>query len=88
MERYKFQYKSSLGKQPSAELQWKGTDVCMDLYCVCGEPTHLDCEFVYFFKCSKCGRIYEMDPTIKMIEVPKEWYPHIEAEWNPKTGED
>lgn len=38
-------------------IQWKGTDVCMDVHCKCGEHSHLDAEFAYYIKCPKCGSI-------------------------------
>lgn len=37
-------------------VQWKGTDVCMDVRCECGELTHVDAMFCYFLKCGNCGR--------------------------------
>ncbi len=47
-------------------IQWKGTDVCMDIHCLCGELTHVDGEFGYYVECSKCGRVYEVDPTVSL----------------------
>lgn len=32
-------------------IQWKGTNVCMDIYCECGYHGHIGDEFVYFVKC-------------------------------------
>jgi hypothetical protein len=28
-------------------IQWKGTDVCMDIHCECGTLSHIDGEFAY-----------------------------------------
>lgn len=44
-------------------IQWKGTDVCMDFRCECGEDVHIDGMFVYAIECSKCGVRWEM-PSI------------------------
>lgn len=27
---------------PTGFIQWKGTDVCMDVYCKCGYHSHID----------------------------------------------
>lgn len=45
---------------PSAFIQWKGTDVCMDFYCDCGAQGHFDGDFAYAVKCQHCGQIWEM----------------------------
>ena len=57
---------------PHAWIQWKGTDVCMDVHCVCGHHGHVDSWFAYFYRCIKCGvtfvvgcnvRLYPIDPA-------------------------
>lgn len=48
--------------RPFAFVQWKGTDVCMDFHCECGEHNHFDGYFAYVVKCAKCGQEWEM-PT-------------------------
>ena len=47
-------------KYPYAFIQWKGTDVCMDFHCECGEHHHIDAMFVYNVKCHKCGVVWEI----------------------------
>ena len=49
--------------RPSAYIQWKGTDVCMDFHCECGSRYHFDGEFAYTVKCPKCSTVWEM-PTL------------------------
>ena len=46
----------------------------MDAYCSCGWQSHVDAEFAYFFKCPKCGKVYEINGHVEFIEVknPKE----------------
>jgi hypothetical protein len=30
---------------PHGWIQWKGTNVCMDVYCACGHHSHIDAKF-------------------------------------------
>lgn len=57
---------------PTTFVQWKGTDVCMDLYCVCGEQFHIDGFFAYAVQCPHCKRRYEMSTRVEMREMSKE----------------
>ena len=54
---------------PHGWIQWKGTSVCMDVHCECGELTHIDEEFCYYIKCGNCGKIYECDGHIKLYPL-------------------
>jgi hypothetical protein len=58
--------------KPSAWLQWKGSDVCIDVHCECGAHMHFDCDFLYHVKCSACGQVYEMDGHIQMHKLDHE----------------
>lgn len=58
--------------RPCAFIQWKGTDVCADYYCVCGEQFHLDVDFAYAVQCHHCGRRYEVSAMIELREMPPE----------------
>lgn len=53
-------------------IQWQGTDVCMDVHCVCGERGHIDGEYVFLYSCPKCGRHYAVGHVVKLIELTKE----------------
>jgi len=55
--------------QPTGWIQWKGTDVCMDVRCKCGKLSHLDAEFAYHVECPHCGAVYLCNPNIQLIEV-------------------
>jgi hypothetical protein len=55
--------------RPNAFIQWKGTNVCMDVYCVCGDQFHVDADFAYAVQCRHCGRVYEMSAMIEMREL-------------------
>lgn len=48
---------------PNCFIQWKGTDVCMDFRCTCGQHYHIDAEFAYALHCVKCDTLWEM-PSI------------------------
>ncbi len=53
-------------------IQWKGTDVCVDLHCACGEQTHYDGDFLYYWVCPYCDRLWEMGTHISRYEVATE----------------
>jgi hypothetical protein len=55
--------------EPHGWIQWKGTDVCMDVYCKCGQISHIDCDFTYHIKCPHCGQVYECDSHISLIPL-------------------
>ncbi len=54
---------------PEVFLQWKGTDVCLDFRCACGEGGHFDGYFAYHLRCTNCGRVYTMPSTVVLSEV-------------------
>lgn len=58
--------------RPSAFIQWKGTQVCMDCYCTCGHHFHIDDEFCYAVQCPTCQRRFEMSSVIEMREMEPE----------------
>lgn len=49
-------------------IQFKGTNLCMDLRCDCGQLSHIDGDFLYFMKCGYCGKTYELNGRIELIE--------------------
>lgn len=80
---------------PNGWIQWKGTDVCMDIHCKCGENSHVDGDFQYFFVCPKCKTSYAVGCNVKMIELTPEQiehnadHPSYQDAVNQKnTGED
>lgn len=54
---------------PHAWIQWKGTNVCADIRCSCGNDTHVDDWFCYSVKCGKCGRLWGMDPNVTLVPL-------------------
>jgi hypothetical protein len=61
-------------------IQWKGTNVCIDLHCKCGAHMHFDGDFLYHFSCPHCGRKYALGQNVALIELTED-----EAEAN-RTG--
>lgn len=57
---------------PHGWVQWKGTNVCMDIHCKCGKMSHVDAEFAYFVKCPYCKTVYMCNGHIELIEVKEE----------------
>lgn len=58
--------------QASTYIQWKGTDVCMDLTCSCGHLSHFHGRFAYCVQCPSCKLIYELGSSVeaKMVDKP------------------
>jgi hypothetical protein len=59
-------------KKPLALLQHKGTNVCMDVHCVCGHHSHFDTDFTYFLRCPKCDALYAVGHVLALHPLPKE----------------
>lgn len=53
-------------------IQWKGTNVCIDLHCKCGEHFHLDREFAYFTQCPKCSQYYALGSYVRLVPLALE----------------
>lgn len=64
--------------ETSVFVQWKGTEACLDLHCLCGYHGHFDGLFAYFVGCGQCGRVYEMPHTFTLTPVDKD-EPLVEA---------
>ncbi len=58
---------ADIPKGPHCWIQWKGTDVCMDVHCECGELSHVDAEFAYKVKCPGCGKIWHVSPYVRLV---------------------
>lgn len=61
---------------PNGWIQWKGTGVCMDVHLPCCDDAHVDADFCYFIKCS-CGKVWNLDPTIKLVELHPDEVPLV-----------
>jgi hypothetical protein len=58
--------------KPHGWIQWKGTQVCMDVYCKCGFHGHIDDDFVYNVKCPMCGTTYMCNGHIQLVELTED----------------
>lgn len=74
-----------LNEKPHGWIQFKGTDICLDVHCKCGNLTHIDGDFIYFLECSACGAVYELNGHIELIERTRE---SIDAETTIYKTED
>jgi hypothetical protein len=57
---------------PHAWIQWKGTDVCMDVNCSCGYPGHVDADFAYFYRCLGCNKVFSVGATVRLYELTEQ----------------
>lgn len=62
----------NLTDSPHGGIQWKGTNVCIDLYCSCGHRGHVDGDFFYMYRCPKCNTLFAVGQTVKLIPLNKE----------------
>lgn len=62
---------AEIKKGPHGWIQWKGTEVCMDVHCSCGELTHVDATFAYRIRCGACGRLWAVCSNVLLIEITR-----------------
>lgn len=67
-----FPFTTPVGSDAHMFIQWKGSEVCLDFDCACGESGHIDAAFVYFVRCPACGAVYEMGTQViaKRVDDP------------------
>jgi hypothetical protein len=58
-----------MSHRPGVFIQWKGTDVCLDMYCGCGRNLHFDGFFAYELTCGHCGQTYELPDMLEVRPV-------------------
>lgn len=50
-------------------IQWKGTDVCADVWCPeCGATSHIDGYFFYGFKCFACKSTFKVGQSVTLTK--------------------
>jgi hypothetical protein len=64
---------------PHAWIQWKGTEVCMDMHCTCGASDHIDADFAYFYRCSGCRKVYSVGANVRLHELTAEEVALVES---------
>lgn len=80
MDVHKFINDQAEIKGPHGWIQWKGTRVCIDLYCECGAHGHIDAEFFYFYECFNCHRKYGVGGTVKLVPLGPDQVAAIESQ--------
>jgi hypothetical protein len=68
---------AEIQENPYGWIQWKGTDVCIDLHCECGHHGHFDGEFFYHFECPACHKRYAVGQNVKLIPLTDEQIQHV-----------
>lgn len=72
-------------KGPHGWIQWKGTQVCMDVHCQCGAHFHVDGWFAYQVKCPACNIVYSCNGHIELIKLtnpdPKDCKPLTDEDY-------
>lgn len=61
--------RDNLADEPHGWIQWKGTDVCMDVHCACGHHGHIDADFFYHYECPECHAKYAVGQVVKLIPL-------------------
>jgi hypothetical protein len=59
-------------ENPSAWIQWKGTNVCMDVRCDCGTDAHVDGDFTYYYRCPGCRKTFRVGQNIHLYPMSPE----------------
>jgi hypothetical protein len=60
-------------------IQWKGTDVCMDIKCRCGHAGHVDTDFFYYYRCPSCGTVFAIGQVVKLIPLTDDQAKYVES---------
>lgn len=66
--------------EPYGWVQWKGTDVCMDIHCDCGEIGHIHGEFAYYVQCRACGKTYFVNGHVELVLLTADEADRIRSE--------
>lgn len=77
---YKEVYSKDKVEGPYGWIQWKGTDVCIDLHCKCGFHGHVDDEFFYYWECPKCGMLYAVGQNVRLLELDEKHSAYVKEE--------
>lgn len=73
-------------ESPHGWIQWKGTSVCMDIHCSCGQLSHIDCEFVYYVRCPQCKKAYMINGHVELVPLTAAEAARMEEEGSVKDA--
>lgn len=67
------------GTDATTFIQWKGTEVCMDVTCPCGHHGHIDASFAYSLECPACGRFFDVGcaVAVRVVDEPQSDLPIV-----------
>ena len=68
---------AEIAEHPHGWIQWKGTEICIDLYCECGHHGHYDGEFFYNYECPACHKKYAVGQNVKLIPLTQDQIQHV-----------
>lgn len=58
----------------NTHIQWKGTDVCIDIICPkCGNQDHIDADFCYFVRCESCKTTWRLGTEVSLTKTDDAW---------------
>lgn len=60
--------------EPYGWIQFKGSTLCIDISCECGEGYHYDGSFCYFIRCPNCKKVFALNGHISLHEAQPEEY--------------
>lgn len=55
-----------VGRGTHVFIQYKGTDICLDFNCSCGQQSHFDGYFAQVIRCAACGGTYDMPVLVAL----------------------
>lgn len=60
----------NINEDAHGSMQWKGSDIYLDLHCDCGHTSNIKGDAVFFVKCPACNTIFELNGFIQLIKRP------------------
>lgn len=66
--------------EPNVFIQYKGTDLCADIWCECGVHLHVDDYFAYAVRCWSCKSIWELPQLVTAVKVEKSEFTVLDTE--------
>lgn len=62
---------------PFGWIQYKGSNICVDIHCDCGELSHYDGDFAYAVRCPYCQKQWVLGQTVRLVELSPEMEEHF-----------
>ncbi len=56
------------GRRCESFVQYKGTSICIDVYCDCGVQLHFDGDFAYALRCWSCKTVWSLPSQLILVE--------------------